>query len=65
MLKRSETRWMQLAIGVVLSLMGAVWALQGLGVLGGSGMSGQLQWLVIGLVVTVVGLGLAVRSIRR
>ncbi len=65
MLKRSETRWMQLAIGILLCLMGAVWALQGAGVLGGSAMSGQLQWLFIGLVVTAAGLGLAARSIRR
>jgi hypothetical protein len=65
MLGRSETRWMQLAIGIVLSLMGLVWALQGVGLLGGSTMSGQLRWLVIGLAVLVMGLALALRSIRR
>jgi hypothetical protein len=56
---------MQLAIGIVLSLMGLVWALQGVGLLGGSTMSGQLRWLVIGLAVLVMGLALALRSIRR
>jgi hypothetical protein len=64
-LRRSETRWMQLVIGIVLCLMGTVWALQGVGVLGGSEMSGQLRWLFIGLAVAVIGLGIAARSVRR
>jgi hypothetical protein len=56
---------MQLVIGIVLCLMGTVWALQGVGVLGGSEMSGQLRWLFIGLAVAVIGLGIAARSVRR
>ena len=42
--------------GVLLLLIGAVWALQGLNVLGGSFMSGQTQWLTIGVVCAIVGL---------
>lgn len=43
-------------VGVVLVLLGGLWTLQGSNVLGGSVMSGQSQWLYIGLVLLVVGL---------
>ena len=43
-------------VGVVLLLMGAVWTLQGANVLAGSVMSGQSQWLYIGIALVVVGL---------
>ena len=56
---------MQVAVGVVLALVGLVWALQGAGVLPGSAMSGEREWLVIGAVVVVVGSALAVRAARR
>ncbi|MEX1023178.1 MAG: hypothetical protein WD058_08510 [Dehalococcoidia bacterium] len=59
---RSRVRWITLAAGIVLSVAGAVWALQGIGVIGGSAMSGEEQWLVIGILVGAVGLGLIYRS---
>lgn len=43
-------------VEIVLLLLGAVWILQGANVLAGSVMSGQTQWLYIGLVVVLVGL---------
>lgn len=43
-------------VGVVLLLVGAVWTLQGANVLAGSVMSGQSQWLYIGVVLIIVGL---------
>lgn len=43
-------------VGVVLVLLGGLWTLQGANVLAGSVMSGQSQWLYIGLVVAVIGL---------
>lgn len=43
-------------VGVVLVLLGGLWTLQGANVLGGSVMSGQSQWLYIGLAALVVGL---------
>ena len=43
-------------VGVVLVLLGALWALQGSNMLAGSAMSGQSQWLYIGLIVVAVGL---------
>jgi hypothetical protein len=53
------------ALGVVLALVGAVWTLQGVGVIGGSFMTGSRVWLVIGLVALVAGIWLLVRSLRR
>jgi hypothetical protein len=43
-------------IGVIGILLGGLWILQGNNVIGGSVMSGQSQWLYIGLVVAVAGL---------
>jgi hypothetical protein len=48
-------RWW-LVVGVLLVAMGGVWTLQGLGVIGGSVMSGDRTWAVIGPVVAVAGL---------
>lgn len=54
-----------LVLGVVLALLGVLWFLQGVDVLGGSAMSGRTVWTVIGPVVAVVGIALAVASRRR
>jgi len=54
-----------LVLGVVLALLGVLWFLQGVDVLGGSAMSGRTVWAVIGPVVAVVGIALAVASRRR
>jgi hypothetical protein len=48
-------------LGVLLVLIGALWTLQGFGVVGGSFMTGSTMWLVIGLVCVAVGLALATR----
>jgi hypothetical protein len=60
----SLMHWGKLIGGVLLLLVGLVWALQGVNVLGGSGMSGHAQWLVIGVVVAVFGLWLIYGSVR-
>ncbi len=44
--------------GVILVLVGALWILQGLGVVGGSFMTGQSQWTYIGIVTAIVGAAL-------
>jgi hypothetical protein len=49
-------RWVFIILGVLLVLAGAVWTLQGLGVLGGSAMSGDTTWAIVGPIVLVVGL---------
>nr|MDT0656551.1 hypothetical protein [Micromonospora sp. DSM 115978] len=60
--------WLALALGLLAIVVGAVWTLQGLGHLGGSVMSGQRVWAIIGPVLAVVGLaliGLGLRTRRR
>jgi uncharacterized membrane protein HdeD (DUF308 family) len=52
------------ALGVVLALVGALWTLQGLNLVGGSFMTGSTLWLVIGLVALVGGVALLARSLR-
>ena len=51
--------------GLLLVAMGLVWMLQGLGVIGGSAMSGQTLWAVIGPIVALAGLALVLRGTRR
>ncbi|MFC7648870.1 hypothetical protein ACFQX6_56895 [Streptosporangium lutulentum] len=57
--------WLPIGLGVILILMGGLWTLQGLGIVGGSVMSGAYQWIWIGLAVLVVGLLLAVPALLR
>ena len=47
--------------GVLLTLIGFGWFLQGIGVLPGSFMTGEIRWAVYGAVTVVVGVGLAVK----
>jgi apolipoprotein N-acyltransferase len=54
-----------LVAGIVLFVGGIVWMLQGLGVIGGSVMSGVTLWAVIGPIVALGGLSLAVIWLRR
>nr|WP_199817305.1 MULTISPECIES: hypothetical protein [Amycolatopsis] len=58
-------RWITLACGVVLVLVGAVWVLQGVGVLTGSFMTGQKLWFLIGLVAFLVGVVLVAATTFR
>ena len=56
--------WLLMVLGVVLVVVGVVWALQGLDVIGGSAMSGVTLWAVVGPIVAVVGLALAAFGLR-
>ena len=58
-------RWVWLIIGILVFLMGAVWTLQGLDVLGGSVMGGVTLWAIVGPVVAVVGLVLIGVGLRK
>lgn len=58
--------WLVVAvIGVVLLVVGVFWALQGFGTIGGSFMSNNSTFEIIGPVIAVVGLLLAILGIRR
>jgi hypothetical protein len=54
-----------IAVGALLVVIGALWALQGLGYVGGSFMSGAKEWFVIGLIAIMAGLALGVPALRR
>ncbi|MEI9422577.1 hypothetical protein O7A70_15520 [Mesorhizobium sp. Cs1299R1N1] len=43
-------------LALIVLAMGALWSLQGIGVVGGSFMTGQSQWLYIGLAAMLAGL---------
>jgi hypothetical protein len=53
------------ALGLLLSLTGGVWFLQGINVLPGSFMTGQIQWAIYGLIAMIVGGGLVLVAKRR
>ncbi len=58
-------KWVLNILGALLTLMGLVWILQGINVLGGSMMSGHSQYAVLGLFVAAIGIGLVVFANRR
>ena len=45
-------------VGVLMVLMGATWFLQGINVLPGSFMTGQIQWAYYGAIAAIAGVGL-------
>ena len=51
--------------GVVLALLGLVFAGQGLNLIPGSSMTGDRMWFYIGLVMAVVGVVLVILAVRR
>ena len=51
-------------VGFLLTLAGVIFTLQGVGVLGGSVMSGVTFWAVAGPVIALAGLILAVIGLR-
>ena len=51
-------------VGVILLVVGGVWIAQGSGALGGSFMSGEVLWLVIGVIVGLFGLALLLGAVR-
>jgi hypothetical protein len=48
-------RYVLLIVGGLMILMGGVWLLQGIGILPGSFMTGQMFWAVMGAVFMAVG----------
>jgi hypothetical protein len=43
-------------LALIVLAIGALWSLQGIGLVRGSFMTGQSQWLYIGIVAILVGL---------
>jgi len=57
--------WVFVLLGVVLMLLGLLWAAQGLGYVTGSFMTGSRLWATIGPIVALVGLWSLVTGVRR
>ena len=57
--------WLPFAGGLLALVLGAVWTLQGMGLLeSGSVMDGVTLWAIVGPVVAVAGLVLIVLAVR-
>jgi hypothetical protein len=54
-----------IAIAVVCDLAGTIWILQGVGVIRGSFMTGQIVWSVIGAILLAVSALLYAIAVRR
>ena len=54
----------RLVIGAALVLIGVVWIGQGIGLIGGSFMTGEAVWAVIGAIALLFG-AVLIRSARR
>jgi len=52
-------------LGVVLIAMGSIWFLQGINVLPGSFMTGQIQWAIYGGIAVAAGVGVLLAARRR
>jgi hypothetical protein len=52
-------------VGAILVLFGAIWFLQGINVLPGSFMTGQIQWAVYGGMAVAIGVALLFVANRR
>ncbi|WP_280825532.1 hypothetical protein [Mycobacterium sp. OTB74] len=52
------------ALGVVVTLFGLLFALQGLGAVHGSPMTNTTTWSVLGPIIALVGIGIAFTAWR-
>ena len=52
-------------VGVILVVFGGIWFLQGINVLPGSFMTGQIRWAVYGGIAAIAGVALLLRANRR
>ncbi|WP_431976961.1 hypothetical protein [Micromonospora haikouensis] len=48
--------WLRLTVGLLAVVVGAVWTVQGLGYVGGSMMTDQRIWALLGPVLVLIGL---------
>ncbi|MBA3655491.1 MAG: hypothetical protein H0W70_15015 [Actinobacteria bacterium] len=54
----------RIVVGAILCLIGLVWFFQGVGAIGGSFMSGEAIWAVIGAVAFAFGASLLIGARR-
>jgi hypothetical protein len=53
-----------IGLGLVATIAGVIFALQGFGVLGGSAMSGSSLWAALGPLIALAGLLIAAAGVR-
>ena len=58
-------KWILNILAVFLILMGSVWTLQGINLLPGSFMTGQIKWAIYGIIAILIGGGWLVFANRR
>ena len=58
-------RALLVGMGLLITLAGVIFTLQGVGVIGGSVMSGSTFWAVAGPVIALAGLAMAAAGLRR
>jgi hypothetical protein len=51
-------------LGVIVALFGLLFTLQGVGIVGGSPMTGTTTWSVLGPIIAIVGIALAIGALR-
>jgi hypothetical protein len=61
----SMIRFLLIVAGLFITLAGVIFALQGVGVIGGSFMSSTTTWAVTGPLIALAGLALVVLGLRR
>jgi hypothetical protein len=52
-------------LGVLFVLFGAIWFLQGINILPGSFMTGQIKWAIYGACLAAVGIVMLIAARRR
>lgn len=52
-------------LGTMLVVVGFIWFLQGIGVLPGSFMTGQIRWAVYGGIAALAGIAMLIAARRR
>ncbi|MEV0620136.1 hypothetical protein AB0I81_42925 [Nonomuraea sp. NPDC050404] len=57
--------WILIVVGALLAVTGLVWTLQGLGMVGGSPMTGVATWAIIGPIVFVAAAVIASIGLRQ
>jgi len=57
-------KWVLIIIGILLLIVGVIWALQGTNVLPYGGMAGHRRWIVIGGGLGIIGIILIVLGAR-
>ena len=59
----SKSVW--IGLGVVLTIMGVIFFLQGLDVMGGSAMSGVTLWAILGPIIALLGIAAITVGVRK